>query len=44
MDSDNIDQVDSFNYLANIISKDSGCSENINGRVAKDKGAFLQLK
>ena len=39
-----IDQVDSFTYLGNIISKDFGSSEDIKSRIAKAQGVFSQLK
>ena len=34
LDNDKINQVDSFNYLGNIISEDDGCSEDDKSRIA----------
>ena len=42
--NEKIDQVDSFSYLGNIISKDSGSSEDIKSRIVKAQGVFSQLK
>ena len=35
-----IDQVSSFTYLGNIISKDGGCSEDAKSRIVKAQGIF----
>ena len=42
--NEKIDQVGSFTYLGNIISKDVGSSEDVKSRIAKAQGVFSQLK
>ena len=39
-----MNQVDTFNHLGSIVSKDDGCSEDVKSRRAKAKGTFSQLK
>lgn len=41
--SENIDQADDFTYLG-IIIKDSGCDEDIKGRLAMAQGLCSRLK
>jgi len=36
-----IDQVDSFTFLGNIISKDGGSIEDVKSRIAKAQGVFF---
>ena len=33
--SEKVDQLDSFNDVGGIISKDGGCSEDVKSRIAK---------
>ena len=42
--NEKIDQVGSFTYFVNIISKDGGNSEDVKSRTAKAQGVFSQLK
>ena len=42
--NEKIDQVGSFTYLGNIISKDGGSSEDVKNRIAVVQGVFSQLK
>ena len=44
MGYEKIDQVGSFTYLGNIISKDGRSSEDVRSRIAKAQGVFSQLK
>ena len=42
--NENINPVDSFTYLDFIISKNGGCSEDVESRIAKAEGFFLSWK
>ena len=42
--NEKIDQVGSFSYLASIISKDGGSSEDVKSGIANAQGVFSQLK
>ena len=44
MGNEKINQLDSFTYLGNNISKDGGCREDVKSRVAEAQDIFLQLK
>ena len=39
-----IDQVDSFTCVGSIISKDSGCSEDVKSGIAKAQGVFFRVE
>ena len=41
--NEKIDQVDSFNYLDSIVSKDGGSNEDAKSGITKAKGLFSQL-
>ena len=38
--SQNADELNSFIYLGSIISKNSGCSDDVKSRLAKTRGVF----
>jgi len=42
--NEKIDQVDNFNFIGSIISKDGGCSEDVKSRIAKAQVFFPLLK
>ena len=42
--NEDIDQVDCFRYLGSIASKDSGCSEDVESKIAKVLSIFSQFK
>ena len=42
--NEKIEQMDSFTYLCGVISKDSGCREDIKNRIVKTWGIFLKLR
>ena len=44
LDNEKIEQVDSFTYLGRIISKGSGCSENVKSRIARPMVSFRIAK
>ena len=39
-----MEEVESFTYLGSIIDKNGGSDADVNARIGKSRGAFLQLK